>query len=53
MPTVLDQQGNDERIAKARRKRSIALGLALGAICLLFYAVTIVKFGPAIIVRPL
>lgn len=53
MPTVLDHQANDERLAKARRKRSIALGLALGAICLLFYAVTIVKFGPAVIVRPL
>lgn len=52
MPTVLEQQ-NEERLAKARRKRSIALGLALGAICLLFYAVTIVKFGPAVIVRPL
>ena len=53
MPTVLDQQATDKRLAKARRNRSIALGLALGAICLLFYAVTIVKFGPAVNVRPL
>ncbi len=38
---------------KARRSRSIAIGLALGVIVLVFYVVTIVKFGPAILVRPL
>ncbi len=53
MPTALEQRISDERLSRARRKRSIAIGVALGAICLLFYAVTIVKFGPAVLVRPL
>lgn len=42
-----------ERSALARRKRNVAIGLAIGALCVLFYAVTIVKFGPAALVRPL
>ena len=29
-----------------RRRRSIALGLVLGAIVLIFYVLTIVKLGP-------
>ena len=36
-----------------RRRRSIALGLALGAAALLFYVLTIVKMGPAIFDRAL
>ena len=42
-----------ERQARTRRQRNLAVGLAIGALCLLFYAVTLVKFGPAILVRPL
>jgi hypothetical protein len=38
---------------RRRRARSIALGLALGALALLFYAVTIVKLGPGVLSRPL
>ena len=53
MPAALDPRATDERQARARRNRSVAIGLALGALCLLFYAVTIVKFGPAVLVRPL
>lgn len=54
MPTALDPRiPSDERQAKARRNRNLAIGLALGALCLLFYAVTIVKFGPAVLARPL
>jgi hypothetical protein len=37
---------------KSRRARSIALALALGALVLLFYIVTLVK-GPAVLNRPL
>lgn len=38
---------------RRRRNRSIALGLVLAALAILFYAVTIVKLGPAIMSRPL
>jgi hypothetical protein len=37
---------------RARRARSIAIGLALAALVLLFYIVTLVK-GPGVMVRPL
>ncbi|MCX5497442.1 hypothetical protein OSH11_22275 [Kaistia dalseonensis] len=39
---------------RRRRARSIAIGLALGALVVLFYVVTIVKMGPGVIAnRPL
>ena len=38
---------------KARRSRSIALALALAALVVLFYVLTIVKFGPGILDRPM
>jgi predicted alpha/beta superfamily hydrolase len=38
---------------KARRSRSIAIGLSLAALVVLFYVLTLVKFGPAILVRPM
>ena len=37
---------------RARRSRSIAIALALGALVILFYVVTLVK-GPAVMIRPL
>ena len=46
-------QRDVQKERRARRGRNIALGLAVGGLCLLFYAVTIVKFGPAVLVRPL
>ncbi|MCJ8143728.1 hypothetical protein MKI84_12460 [Ancylobacter sp. A5.8] len=42
-----------EEQRKRRRARSIAIALVLAALCVLFYAVTIVKLGPAVLVRPL
>jgi hypothetical protein len=36
---------------KARRSRSVAIGLGLFAMVVIFYVATIVKFGPAILVR--
>ena len=42
----------NELIAR-RRRRSIVLGLALGAVVLIFYLLTIVKRGPAIFDRAL
>ncbi len=38
---------------KARRSRSIALGIALAALVIIFYIATIAKFGPALLERPL
>jgi hypothetical protein len=38
---------------KRRRSRSIVLALALGALALLFYLVTIAKMGPQVLNRPL
>jgi hypothetical protein len=37
---------------RARRSRSIAIALALGALVVLFYVMTLVK-GPGILVRPI
>jgi len=37
--------------ARSRRQRNIAIGATIGLLALLFYAVTIVKFGAAIINR--
>lgn len=55
---AMDQSPKDEGIVlteaqkKARRSRSIAIALALGALVILFYIVTLVK-GPIVLVRPL
>ncbi len=38
---------------KAQRGRSIAIGLALAALVVIFYLATIAKFGPAILDRPM
>lgn len=37
---------------RARRSRSIAIALALGALVILFYVMTLVK-GPGVLIRPL
>jgi high-affinity K+ transport system ATPase subunit B len=42
-----------ERQKKARRSRSLAIGIALAALVIIFYIATIAKFGPAILSRPL
>jgi hypothetical protein len=42
-----------EEQKRRRRARSIAVGLALGALVLLFYLVTIVKLGPGAAMRPM
>lgn len=38
---------------RRRRARSLAIGLALGFLALLFYVVTIAKLGPQVLVRPI
>ncbi|MDQ0347291.1 hypothetical protein [Ancylobacter vacuolatus] len=42
-----------EEQKRSRRSRSIAIAVVLAALCVLFYVVTIVKLGPAVLVRPL
>ncbi len=42
-----------EEQLRRRRARSNAIGLALGALVLLFFFVTIVKLGPGVLRRPL
>jgi len=37
---------------KSRRQRSVAIALALGALVILFFVVTLVK-GPAVLIRPM
>ena len=39
---------HDEAARRRRRHNSIALGLVLGGLVILFYLLTIVKMGPAI-----
>ena len=56
---VMDERSPEDGVVlteeqkRRRRARSIAIGLALGALALLFYAVTIVKLGPGVLNRPL
>jgi hypothetical protein len=56
---LMDERSPDDGIVlteeqkRRRRARSIAIGLALGALAILFYAVTIVKLGPGVLNRPL
>lgn len=49
--------GNDrikltDKQKKARRNRSVALGVALAAFVVVVYIVTIVKMGPNVFSRP-
>ena len=41
----------EEEAARRRRRKSIALGLVLGLLVLIFYALTIVKVGPGVITQ--
>lgn len=43
----------DAALKARRRRNSIALGIVLGLIVVIFYALTIVKMGPAILNRDL
>lgn len=41
-------QTEDEARRRRQRRNSIALGLVLGALVLIFYVLTIVKMGPGV-----
>jgi hypothetical protein len=55
---VMNDQRDDDGIVlteaqkRARRSRSIAIALALGALVILFYVMTLVK-GPGVLIRPI
>ena len=38
-----------EQEARSRRARNLAIGFGLGALVVLFYAVTVVKYGSSIL----
>jgi hypothetical protein len=38
---------------RRQRARSVAIAVALGALVVLFYAITIVKLGPGVLNRPM
>ena len=40
------------REAQAQRARSVAIAIGLAALVVIFYASTVVKFGPALMDRP-
>mgnify|MGYP000509161576 FL=1 len=42
-----------EEQKRRRRARSIAIGVALGALVILFYLITIARLGPGVTDRPL
>jgi hypothetical protein len=52
-PSSDKQTARDAEFIARRRRRSVALGLALGAIVLIFYVLTIVKLGPNVFDRVL
>jgi len=43
----------DAELLARRKRRSLALGLVLGALVIIFYVLTIVKVGPGVFDRPL
>ncbi len=51
--TSLERVNLTDAEKRRRRGRSLAIALALGALAVLFYAVTIVKLGSNILNRPL
>lgn len=49
----MDQVELTEQQKKARRSRSVALGVVLAVLVVLFYVVTIIKVGPGLFNRPM
>ncbi|GLQ38603.1 MULTISPECIES: hypothetical protein [Rhizobiaceae] len=42
-----------EKQKRARRNRSIAIGIVLALLVILFYAATVIKIGPEIMNKPM
>lgn len=50
---MAEPSDREAELTARRKRRSIALALALGALVVIFYALTIVKMGPGLFDRPL
>lgn len=53
MTEIVEKVQLTEEQTKRRNKRSVAIALALAALVVLFYAITMVKMGPEVLNRPL
>ena len=53
MTGALETVKPTEAQLKARRRRNVAIGLCLAALVVVFYVVTVLKFGPAVLERSL
>ena len=53
MAEIIETIELTEAQKKRQRKRSMAIAFTLGALVLIFYAITIVKMGPGVMNRPL
>lgn len=53
MEGVMDKIELTEKQRRARRNRSIALGIVLALLVVLFYVATIIKIGPGVLDRPM
>ena len=52
MPTPMILKPLTPEQAKSRRQRNVAIGLAVAALVVIFYAITIVRLGPNVFIRP-
>jgi hypothetical protein len=52
MPTQLILKPLTPEQEKRRRQRNIAIAVTLAALIAIFYAMTIVKLGPNVFIRP-
>ena len=56
-PLAIDKKPQGIRLTtaqeKSHRQRNLAIAIAIGLFVVLIYVVTIVKLGPAVLVRPL
>lgn len=48
---MTEQQRED--FLKRRRRRSIAIGVVLAVLVAIFYAITVAKLGPSVLIRDL
>ncbi|WP_162916371.1 hypothetical protein [Cohaesibacter haloalkalitolerans] len=53
MAEIIERVTLTDTQKKRQRRRSMAIAFALGALVLIFYAITIVKMGPGVMNRPL
>jgi hypothetical protein len=52
MPTQVIYKPLTPEQEKRRRQRNVAIALAVAALVAIFYAITIVRLGPHVFVRP-